>query len=111
MSNKVYTVETVELQNGEEVELRPLNIKALREFMVKMEEFGKAETEDQSLDSLISAAGVCLKGKMPDLVKDRDALEEALDLPTVYKIIDVCGGIKLNDPNQLAAAMAELGKN
>jgi hypothetical protein len=32
-------------------------------------------------------------------------------MPTVYKILDVCGGVKLNDPNLLAAAMAEVGKD
>jgi hypothetical protein len=29
-----------------------------------------------------------------------------VDLPTIYKIIEVAAGIKLNDPNALAAALA-----
>jgi hypothetical protein len=28
----------------------------------------------------------------------REHLEEILDMPTVYEVLDVCGGLKLNDP-------------
>jgi hypothetical protein len=35
----------------------------------------------------------------------KEKLEEVIDLPTVYKIIEVASGIKLNDPNALAAAL------
>jgi hypothetical protein len=28
-----------------------------------------------------------------------------MDLPTVYKVIEVAAGIQLNDPNALAAAL------
>lgn len=111
MSNTVYTVEEIELQDGTTVELKPLNIKHLREFMVKMDEFAKTgDDEDASLNCLIDAAGICLKKKLPELVADRDALEDALDMPTIYKILDLCGGVKLNDPNLLAAAMEAVGK-
>lgn len=112
MANTVYTVEEVELQDGTEVALKPVNIKHLRDFMKTMEEFSKAGgDEDKSMDLLITAAGICLKKQLPELAANRDALEEALDMPTIYKILDVCGGVKLNDPNLLAAAMAELGEN
>jgi hypothetical protein len=35
----------------------------------------------------------------------KEQLEEIMDLPTVYKVIEVAAGIKLNDPNALAAAL------
>jgi hypothetical protein len=35
----------------------------------------------------------------------KEQLEELIDLPTVYKVIEVAAGIKLNDPNALAAAL------
>jgi hypothetical protein len=39
------------------------------------------------------------------LVADKDKLEDALDMPTINRILEVCGGIKLDDPNLLAAAV------
>jgi hypothetical protein len=48
---------------------------------------------------------------LPDLAGNREALEEALDVPTIWKIIEVCGGIKLGDPNLIAAANKMVGEN
>jgi len=38
-------------------------------------------------------------------IADKVKLEDLIDLPTVYKVIEVAAGIKLNDPNALAAAL------
>mgnify|MGYP003347891844 CR=1 FL=1 len=35
----------------------------------------------------------------------KDAFEDALDVPTINRILEVCGGIKMDDPNLLAAAV------
>jgi hypothetical protein len=41
-----------------------------------------------------------------DEYSDKTKLEDVVDLPTIYKIIEVAAGIKLDDPNALAAALA-----
>lgn len=105
LATKVYNVEEIELQNGDVVKLKPLNIKALREFMAKIAETEKAETEDATLTILLDACAIALATEVPDLVADRDKFESALDMPTINMILDVCGGIKLDDPNLLAAAV------
>lgn len=107
MAKQVFTTEEIELQNGDVVELRPLNIKNLRLFNAKLKEMQKPDlTEEEGLDVLVELCGVCVSSKLPELVADRTAFEEALDIDTIYKIIEVCGGIKLNDPNLQAAALA-----
>ena len=65
----------------------------------------EATTEDQSLTVLIDACAIALEVQLPELIKDRDKLEEALDVPTINRILEVCGGIKLDDPNLVAAAV------
>lgn len=120
MATTVYTTEEVTLQDGGTVTLRPLNIKGLRKFMAKMEEFGKVETEAQGMEILLDAASICLMKQRPELW-DKDAkegnggaseeAEEVLDMPTVYKILEVCGGVKLNDPELIARAQEALGQN
>ncbi len=105
MATTVYNVEEVTLQNGAVVKLKPLTIKELRKFMQAIQRTGEAVTEDETLDILIDAVAVALEKQQPELVANRDLLEDALDVPTINRILEVCGGIKLDDPNLLAAAV------
>jgi hypothetical protein len=105
LATTVYSVEEIELQNGSKVTLKPLTIKELRKFMAAVQKTADTKTEDETLTVLIDACAVALERQLPDLVKDRDALEDALDVPTINRILEVCGGIKLDDPNLLAAAV------
>ena len=105
MATTVYDVEEIKLQNGATVQLRPLSIKQLRKFMAAMNKAQEATTENESLSVLIDACSIALETQLPDLVKDRDAMEEALDVPTINRILEICGGIKLDDPNLIAAAV------
>ena len=105
MATTVYDVEEIELQNGQKVILKPLSIKQLKKFMEVIQKTQTVETENETLDVLITAVAVALEKQLPDLVADRDALEDALDVPTINRILDVCGGIKMDDPNLLAAAV------
>ena len=100
MATKVYDTLEIELQDGTEVMLRPLNIKQLRKFMDVVAKLSDAGEMD-NLDLLLDACAIALSKKLPDLVADRDRLEEALDIPTIWKILEISGGIKMNDPNLL----------
>jgi hypothetical protein len=105
LATTVYDVEQIKLQDGSTVELKPLSIAKLRKFMAVMNKAQEATTEDESLSVLISACAIALESQVPDLVKDHEKLEEALDVPTINRILEVCGGIKLDDPNLIAAAV------
>ena len=103
MATTVYDVEKIKLQNGVEVELKPLTIKELREFMKVINKTAEVSTEDETLTLLIDACAVALAKQLPELVKDRDAFEDVLDVPTINRILEICGGIKMDAPNQVAA--------
>ena len=105
MATTVYDVEEIELQNGAKVKLKPLSIKQLRKFMAAVQKTQESTDENATLSILIDACAVALETQLPDLVADRDLLEEALDVPTINRILEVCGGIKMDDPNLIAAAV------
>jgi hypothetical protein len=105
LATKIYDVEEIELQNGAKVKLKPLTIKELRKFMTAISKTADTKSEDETLDILIDACAVALEKQLPELVANRDALEDALDVPTINRILEVCGGIKMEDPNLLAAAV------
>lgn len=73
--------------------------------MAVIDKTAKAETEDQTLNILIEACGVALEKQIPEKVADNDVFEDILDVPTINRILEVCGGIKMDDPNLLAAAV------
>jgi hypothetical protein len=105
LATTVYDVEEIELQNGAKVTLKPLTINQLRKFMAAIKLTADSKTEEETLTILIDACAVALEKQLPDLVKDRELLEDALDVPTINRILEVCGGIKMDDPNLLAAAV------
>ena len=105
LATTVYNVEEIQLQNGQTVKLKPLSIKELRKFMEAIQKTSNVTTEGETLTILIDACAIALEKQLPELVNDRDALEDVLDVPTMNRILEVCGGIKLDDPNLLAAAV------
>lgn len=106
MATTVYDVEEIQLQDGKTVKLKPLPISRLRKFMEVMNSTQTANSEDEALNVLIEACAIALESQLGDVVKDKEQFEELLDLPTINRIIKICGGIDLEDPNLLAAVLA-----
>lgn len=67
--------------------------------------------EDEFLNILVECTQLAMKQFAPSLSENREQLEDAVDLQTMYKILEVAADIKLNDPNQQEVAKAVLGMN
>lgn len=107
MATSVYEVVEVELLDGSNISMKPLKISLLRDFMKEFQKISDpkiAEDNIKSMDLLLSCAVIAMKQYNAELAT-KEQLEEIMDLPTVYKVIEVAAGIKLNDPNALAAAL------
>jgi hypothetical protein len=89
---------TIKLMDGTEISVRPLKLSLLRPFMTKFALLADAsEDNDKSMDILIDCAQIALKQFKPELAEDREVLEDLLDLPTVYQIIDAASGLQNSD--------------
>ena len=135
MATEVYTTEEITLLDGTDVELRPLPIAKLRKFMrvwsthasemaKKLAEqaesdnpnLNEADVTDAQFDTYIK---LCAMGLEKDLKGDKSEkeflawLEDTLDEQTIYKILDVTGGLRLGtDPNlQNPASLMGAGTN
>jgi hypothetical protein len=53
------------------------------------------------MNILVECVQIAMKQYKPELAEDIAALEEVLDLPTVYNIIEAASGVKLSDANAL----------
>ena len=94
---------TVTLIDGTKIKVRPLKISLLRPFMKKFEDIAKvAEDNEKSMTLLMECVAIAMQQYKPELAEDLTALEENLDLPTVYKIVEEASGIKLTDASLIS---------
>lgn len=93
MATKVHETEKIVLMDGTEISVRPLKISLLRSFMKKFDGIADVSADNEkSMDLLLECVQIAMKQYKPELSEDKDKLEDLLDLPTVYKIIEVAGG-------------------
>ena len=97
MATTINEQKKITLLDGTEITVRPLKISLLRSFMKTFEGLEEvADNNDKSLTILMKCVGVALKQYAPELPADAD-LEDLLDLPTVYQIVEEASGIRLGD--------------
>jgi hypothetical protein len=102
MATTVHEGRELILMDGTKIKVRPLKISLLRPFMTKFEKIAEvAEDNEKSMALLIECVQIAMEQYSPDLAKDKDKLEDVLDLPTVYDIIEAASGVKLSDANAL----------
>src|SRR6056300_1031451 len=99
MSNVVYESCYVNLIDGTELFITPLKIKYLREFMEEFDRVYEQDTEEDTIDVLLDCAAICMKQFCPDIAS-KEGVEDSLDISTLYKIIDVAAGIKINENSE-----------
>jgi len=105
MATNVYETSEIELLDGSKVKMRPLKISLLRDFMKKFETIAEvSEDNDKSMDVLIDCVQIAMKQYAPDFANDREKLEENIDLPSVYKVIEAAAGIKLDESGNVMTA-------
>ncbi len=96
MATTKYEAEKLTLMDGTEISVRPLKISLLRPFMAKFEGVAAvADNNEKSMTLLIECVQIAMKQYKPELAEDIDKLEEVLDLPTVYKIVEAASGTTL----------------
>lgn len=118
IATTVYDSKVIKLQDddGTEVTLAPLPIARLRRFMKAWAKFEELEEDADALDIYINCCGIALEKSLASKVEKtrdeekfltdeyREYLEDILEMDTIFEILDICGGLKLNDPKVVAAA-------
>jgi hypothetical protein len=100
MATEIYKTETIKLFDGTDIDLIPLKIKYLREFMNAFESIRVSKNDDEAILILVECVRICMKQFYPKISKDIKDIEENVDLPTIYKILDITAGIKINKKSE-----------
>lgn len=99
MATQIYKSGTIMTLDGERLYLTPLKLKYLRQFMTAYEEVGKSEDQIEVLSALSECALIAMQQYCPE-IKTMDDLEDRINLPSIYKIINIAGGISA-DPGEV----------
>jgi hypothetical protein len=97
MATIVYSTKMVETVEGVQIEMSPLKIKYLREFMDAFNNMKTAETENDSINIITECVRISMKQYYPSLSASTEDIEDNFDLPTVYSIADFAAGIKVRE--------------
>jgi hypothetical protein len=119
MATAVYEVQELLLDDGTTVTCKPANIKVLRKGNELLAKLGDVEDNDDGIKKLLDIVCLCLKRQRSDFevaetgddgeptgktVTNYDLMEELFDMDTMFKVIEIFLGVKLNDPKLLEAA-------
>jgi inhibitor of KinA sporulation pathway (predicted exonuclease) len=98
MATTINETKDITLIDGTVISVRPLKISLLRNFMKKFEGISKvADDNDKSMNILMECVQIAMQQYKPEIASDVKALEDILDLPTVYKIVEEASGIAIGD--------------
>lgn len=99
MAKQIYKTAYIELIDGTELYITPLKIKYLREFMEEFDKIKNTLDDTESLDILLNCAKVAMRQYHPAL-KTKEEVEDSIDIKTLYKILEICAGIKLDEDKE-----------
>lgn len=95
MATSIYKENKIRLIDGRELKVSPLKIKYLREFMDCFDLSTKAKDDDEIIAILVECCRIAMQQFMPELSVSSDEIENNLDLPTVYELVEYASGIKI----------------
>jgi hypothetical protein len=100
MATTIYKSEITYLFDGTELEIIPLKIKYLREFMIAFDNIKNTKNDDQAIEVLVECVRVCMKQYCPKISGTVKDIEDNVDMPTIYKVLDAAAGIKINKKSE-----------
>jgi hypothetical protein len=99
MATTIYKTGKVSLIDGTEINLSPLKIKYLREFMEAFELVKTADSDEEAIIFLSNCAAISMQQYHPKIATIAE-LEDSMDLPGIYKVLEIAAGIKINEDSE-----------
>ena len=95
MATRVYESDIITTIDGVDIYITPLKIKYLRMFLQEFDTVKSAKDDDEAIERLLHCTKIAMQQYYPT-IKTIDQVGDSFDLKTVYKIIDIAAGIKIN---------------
>lgn len=95
MATEIYESDYINLIDGTQIYITPLKIKYLRQFMQQFENVKIAKGDEEAISELAKCALITMQQYYPK-IDTIEKLEDSVDLKTIYKILDIAAGIKID---------------
>ena len=99
MATKIYESGIIEFVDGTKVNITPLKIIYLRDFMDEFDTFKNAKTEEDTVDVLLRCGAITMRQYYPSITTAEE-LADYIDVDTLYDLLDLSAGIKLKNKEQ-----------
>ena len=96
---EIYKTSIIELFDGTELYITPLKIKYLKLFLEEFENVKISKNDDEAIHYLSKCATITMRQYYPS-IKTQEQLEDNIDMPTIYKLLDYSAGIKINEKSE-----------
>lgn len=100
MATRIYDSKNIVLMDGTELEIVPLKIKYLREFMDVFNLIQHSTSDEEAVSMLVECTRITMKQFCPEISDSVESVEDVLDMPTIYSILEVAAGIKINKSSE-----------
>jgi hypothetical protein len=110
MATRIQEKTTVETIDGILIEVQPLKIKYLREFMEEFQLVKTAQDDNEATGFLVGCARVAMKQFYPEFDTD-EKIEDNFDMHNLKIILDYSAGIKMDLEEENLQEQATSGEN
>lgn len=100
MATKIYQTKTIKLLDGTRIEIIPLKIKFLRQFMEAFEPIKQSQNDEEAISILVECVRIAMQQYYPEISNSTDDIEDNLNMPTIYEILDIAAGVKINQKSE-----------
>ena len=96
---EIYKTSIIELFDGTELYITPLKIKYLKLFLEEFENVKTSKNDEEAINYLSKCATITMRQYYPS-IKTQEQLEDNIDMPTIYKLLDYSAGIRINEKSE-----------
>jgi hypothetical protein len=100
MATKVYEENKIHLIDDTEIIVSPCKIKYLHELMETFTMVNHTTSDEEAILIMVECARIAMKQFYPSISGSVEDIEDNMDLPNVYKILDYCAGIKIDEKKE-----------
>jgi hypothetical protein len=106
MASKIYNSAMIFTIHGESIYITPLKIKYLRLFMDEFQNVRESIDNSDAFEFVSRCALIAMMQYKPE-IKTINQIEDLFDLPTLYKVLEIAGGISMKAPEEAGESLPE----
>jgi translation initiation factor 1 (eIF-1/SUI1) len=96
MPTEVYKTKKIYTIDGLEIEVMPLKIKFLKEFMITFKLTAESKDQETTINILSECARIAMNQYVPGTFTTIDDIQDRFDMATIYQILRYSAGININ---------------